>query len=94
MTTYTITATCRYPSVKQAIANDDLTLAQIKVRALGHLQHIWNEATLIGVSAAGARRLAAFTAIHSGENITVNAGPHHPRLNLRSLPAVRPQVTR
>ena len=89
MTTYTITAT-RYPSVER----DDLALAQIKVRAMGHLQHIWNEATLIGVSAAGARRLEAFMAIHDGENVTVDAGPHHPRLNLRSLPAVRPQVTR
>jgi len=78
--TYTITATCRYPSVKQAIANADLTLAQIKVRANGHLQYIWDETTLIGVSVDGARRLSAFMAIHRGENITVDAGPHHPRL--------------
>lgn len=54
--------------------------AQITVRARAHLQHIWNETVLLGVSASAAARLKKFFSAHPGVRITVNAGPHNPRL--------------
>ena len=59
---------------------DDIEAHEIKVSAKGHRQHIWSETTLIGVSAAGVRRLDAFMSEHGGYRITVDAGPHNPRL--------------
>lgn len=37
-----------------------------KVAATGHRQHIWNETRLIGVSAAGLKRLDDWAKIQSG----------------------------
>ena len=73
MTIFTITATRQ-----QTI--DNIECDEIKVSASGHRQHIWNETTLTGVSAAGMKRIAEFLTSHEGWRITVDAGQHNPRL--------------
>lgn len=61
------------------IAAEDGDYREIKVMAEGHRQHVWNETTLVGVSRAGAKRLAAFVE-EAGHVFLVSGGKHHPRL--------------
>ena len=73
MSIFTITATRQ-----QTI--DSIDVDEIRIAARGHHQHIWNETTLTGVSAAGMKRISKFLANHDGWRITVDAGQHNPQL--------------
>lgn len=53
---------------------------KICVMAGSHIQHIWSETCLLGISCNGAKRLSRFMEQHKDGNIRVNAGPYNPRL--------------
>jgi len=46
----------------------------IRIKAESHIQHVWSETSLVGVSHQGMRRLKVFSARYGADNLTVEVG--------------------